>query len=195
MIERDEWIARVAQWYNVPVELLAPAYPLPVDWATPNRAVGRMVSAEALAAELDAGLLTEHEARAHLGLPNPVPDVLDRIDDALAERCACGCGRPLSPTGPSAWFATDQCQWRWHGARATGPDDVYGRPDAAPCPASDRAVVPLTPGEHLVVMDESRGWEPAPPRERWRVWRHRIALYSGVTPVDLGSHDRVTLVQ
>lgn len=58
-------------------------------------------------------------------------DILTRIDATTEERCACGCGVPLNPDGPSAWFATAACQQRWQGAQATDPQDVYSRPDAA----------------------------------------------------------------
>jgi len=35
-------------------------------------------------------------------------DILDRIDAAVAEQCACGCGRLLY--GPSAYWASESCQ-------------------------------------------------------------------------------------
>jgi hypothetical protein len=72
-----------------------------------------------------------------------VADVLDQIDAALAQRCACGCDRPLDPDGPSAWFATADCQWTWQNSRATHPNDVYNRPDAAAYPLHDAAVTDL----------------------------------------------------
>lgn len=31
---------------------------------------------------------------------------------------ACGCGELLDPDGPSAWFAGEECQRRWHGRQA-----------------------------------------------------------------------------
>ncbi len=40
-------------------------------------------------------------------------DILDRIDAATAELCACGCSRPLDPDGPSGWWATELCQQIW----------------------------------------------------------------------------------
>lgn len=40
-------------------------------------------------------------------------DILARIDAAIEQNCACGCGRPLSPTGPSGYYATEGCQQRW----------------------------------------------------------------------------------
>jgi hypothetical protein len=39
--------------------------------------------------------------------------ILDQIDAAVEERCACGCGTQLSPAGPSAYFASEGCQQRW----------------------------------------------------------------------------------
>jgi hypothetical protein len=58
-------------------------------------------------------------------------DILDLIDEAIATGgcCACGCGRDLDPAGPSSFFATQDCQARWHAAQATDPGDVYDRPD------------------------------------------------------------------
>lgn len=38
---------------------------------------------------------------------------LATIDAALDGCCACGCGRPLDPTGPAGWFAGETCQRRW----------------------------------------------------------------------------------
>jgi hypothetical protein len=75
-------------------------------------------------------------------------DILERIDAAVAELCACGCGRTLDPDGPSAYYATPECQRRWAGAHATDPDDVYTRPDAADVYAgADSYQVSLT-GDH-----------------------------------------------
>lgn len=59
-----------------------------------------------------------------------VTDILDLIDNATEQRCACGCRAALDPDGPSAWFASQECQRRWGDARATDPQDVYDRPDA-----------------------------------------------------------------
>jgi hypothetical protein len=71
-------------------------------------------------------------------------DILDRIDDAIEERCACGCGQPLHRDGPSGFFASQQCQARWHAGQATDPDDVYERDDAAAVYVGyDGASVPL----------------------------------------------------
>ncbi len=58
------------------------------------------------------------------------PDILAQIDAATEGLCACGCGRPLSDSGASAWFAQQDCQHAWMGQQATDPDDVYDRPDA-----------------------------------------------------------------
>jgi hypothetical protein len=68
-----------------------------------------------------------------------MPDIIDSIDATLAERCACGCDRPIDPSGVSAWFAGPDCQWRYHNDRATDPHDVYRRPDAARYPTHDSA--------------------------------------------------------
>lgn len=57
--------------------------------------------------------------------------VLDRIDATVDELCGCGCERALRPDGPSAFFATQECQSRWLNAtQVDSPDDVYTRPDA-----------------------------------------------------------------
>lgn len=56
-------------------------------------------------------------------------DILDAIDAATEQRCACGCGRPLPADGLSAWFASQDCQHQWHQRHATEPDDVYDRDD------------------------------------------------------------------
>lgn len=57
-------------------------------------------------------------------------DVVARMDAAIANVCACGCGRALRPDGPSAWFAGPDCQHRWAQTNAADPGDVYRRPDA-----------------------------------------------------------------
>jgi hypothetical protein len=78
---------------------------------------------------------------------NPPPaadDILDRIDAAIEERCACGCSRPLHPNGPSGFFASQDCQARWHARLASDPHDVYERDDAAAVyVGSDDEPVPL----------------------------------------------------
>lgn len=42
-------------------------------------------------------------------------DILQTIDAATGDLCACGCGQPLDADGPSAWWATEDCQRRWQG--------------------------------------------------------------------------------
>jgi hypothetical protein len=71
-------------------------------------------------------------------------DILTAIDDATDGRCACGCGELLTVDSPSAWFATANCQQRWHGERVTDPADVYWRIDAAEYTPDDQLPVPLT---------------------------------------------------
>jgi hypothetical protein len=59
-------------------------------------------------------------------------DVVTRIDAAVEGRCACGCGAVLDRDGPSAWFASEACQWRWQGAgRGQPPMLVVIDPEAA----------------------------------------------------------------
>lgn len=45
-------------------------------------------------------------------------DILDQIDNALADvsLCFCGCKKTLTAGSPSPWFASEECQARW-GAR------------------------------------------------------------------------------
>ena len=45
--------------------------------------------------------------------PKPSGDTLALIDDALGERCACGCGYGITPDSPSAWFHSEECQVNW----------------------------------------------------------------------------------
>lgn len=56
--------------------------------------------------------------------------MLNQIDAALANLCACGCGAPLPLGGLSAWFAGQDCQQRWRQAQTTNPGGVLGRADA-----------------------------------------------------------------
>jgi hypothetical protein len=73
--------------------------------------------------------------------PASAGDILERIDCLVAEaetaRCGCGCGRPVLPDGPSADFATQDCQRTWHGRQSTDPDRVYNGPDATYLLAAD----------------------------------------------------------
>lgn len=94
-------------------------------------------------------------------------DILDRIDAAVAEQCACGCGQALDPNGPSGWFATHACQWRWANQNVTDPADVYRQPDAS----GDNIDLPLRPTVRQAAEDElvhprtgaiRRDWQPAP---------------------------------
>jgi hypothetical protein len=50
-------------------------------------------------------------------LEAPDGDVVAVIDAAVDGTCACGCGTALCPSGPSAWFASETCQWRWQAGR------------------------------------------------------------------------------
>lgn len=44
-------------------------------------------------------------------------DILDTIDAATGALCACGCGQPLPPDGPSGWWATEACQRAWQSSQ------------------------------------------------------------------------------
>ena len=48
-------------------------------------------------------------------------DILATIDAATQNLCACGCGSKLAVDGPSAWFASEDCQARWSAARVPDP--------------------------------------------------------------------------
>lgn len=91
--------------------------------------------------------MAEQELAARVAAaPAPAGDILDRIDAAVDELCACGCGKPVPPDGASAYFASPECQRRWHSAQATDADAVYRRPDAAAVyVGADHAAVPLHP--------------------------------------------------
>lgn len=68
-------------------------------------------------------------------------DILDLIDNATEHRCACGCNTQLPEDGPSAWFASQDCQRRWNESHATDPADVYNRPDGGDGWSRDAMVV------------------------------------------------------
>jgi hypothetical protein len=69
------------------------------------------------------------------GKKPPLDRILDRIDDAIeaasVTSCACGCRRLITRASPSEWFATQECQLRWHNLNVTDPNAVYDRPDAS----------------------------------------------------------------
>lgn len=74
-------------------------------------------------------------------------NILEQIDATITELCACGCGKKLEAGGPSAWFATQDCQAIWAAARADDPDAVHGDCD----PEDDEGVV----------LFDNGGWMPA----------------------------------
>lgn len=51
-------------------------------------------------------------------------DILDQIDNALADvsLCFCGCKTALRATSPSPWFASEECQARWAARLNRGQD-------------------------------------------------------------------------
>lgn len=81
-------------------------------------------------------------------------DILDQIDAATAGLCACGCTRSIPADGLSAWFASQDCQHRWHQRNATEPHEVYNRDDYS---GYDAAPLALSPFARLAGT-------PAPPR-------------------------------
>lgn len=107
------------------------------NWATdPDRA----------AAQLEQQIRRAYEARTDTA-PAPPGDVLDRIDAAVNQQCACGCRTPIGDASPSAYFASAACQSRWANRQATDPQDVYQRPDAAMYVGVDAARWPLNTAE------------------------------------------------
>jgi hypothetical protein len=135
-----------------------------------------------------AGGITVHdEARAFYEertAPRSAPgaDILDTIDAAVQELCACGCRQPLTPDGPSAFYASPECQRRFMEAQTTDPHDVYRRDDAAPYVGVDSAVWPLTetPTEH----PETSGDAPDNYRITWSPGLVRLAEAAGNTRID-----------
>jgi hypothetical protein len=85
------------------------------------------------------------------------PDALAHIDDAVEARCACGCGKRLASTGPSAWFATAECQQLFYARQTHNPAEVWNRPDAAPVYLDDARAAPLAdPPQPLISRDDER---------------------------------------
>ncbi len=80
-------------------------------------------------------------------VPGTVAATLDAIDAAVGHLCACGCRRSVDQNGPSAYFASQGCQRRWHSARTDDPDAVYARPDPDEASIMDAVAEVLTPAE------------------------------------------------
>lgn len=80
-------------------------------------------------------------------------DILDLIDNATQSLCACGCGIQLHPDGPSAWFASQDCQRRWGDSHATNPGDVYDRDDAGDGWMYDAMVTGQPAADHGALID------------------------------------------
>jgi hypothetical protein len=59
---------------------------------------------------------------------------LARLDAAINDQCMCGCGKPLPAAGPSAYFATQDCQTIWNQRQATNPGAVRGSVNCAEGP-------------------------------------------------------------
>lgn len=109
-------------------------------------------------------------------------DILARVDAAINDTCMCGCGTPLPPDGPSAYFATPECQTAWHQARTTDPHLVHGsvrvaeglarwRPDLVTAAPPLRHLQPLP--DHVAdlvaqtappVGNKTVGFDPGPGR-------------------------------
>jgi len=80
-------------------------------------------------------------------------DTLARIDDALADRCACGCGRPVSDDSPSAWFYNEACQQDWQSRQVAASPPARG--GVVPDAAADRVHPPIGLGQ---IWGSHRGW-------------------------------------
>lgn len=88
-------------------------------------------------------------------------DVLDLIENAVDGLCACGCGTQLSPDGPSAYYASPECQRRYLARQASDPEEVRRRPDAAPVYVGrDSARVPLREVARRPQSSRMRGASP-----------------------------------
>lgn len=76
-----------------------------------------------------------------------VDATVGRIDAALEQRCGCGCGTRITKDSPSAWFATQECQWDWHQERAAEPAAVYAEedPELHGDPADESLSGPMPP--------------------------------------------------
>lgn len=66
-------------------------------------------------------------------------DILNQIDAVLAAvaACQCGCGQAISERGPSAWFASEVHQERWHLQQAKGKSGIEeesAEPEVFPAP-------------------------------------------------------------
>lgn len=46
------------------------------------------------------------------------------LDDAIGNRCACGCRQAITDRSPSAWFASERCHDRWHSRTAKPPREM-----------------------------------------------------------------------
>jgi hypothetical protein len=109
----------------------------------------RQAIADEFARVIMPAVIRREQARQELAdrlaaAPAPAGDVLDRIDAAVDELCACGCRKQVPADGASAYFASPDCQQRWHSAQTTDPQDVYRRDDAASVyVGADGAHVPL----------------------------------------------------
>ena len=80
-------------------------------------------------------------------------DILDLIDNVTQNLCACGCGTQLADDGPSAWFASQDCQGSWADSHATDPDDVYDRDDAGDGWMYDAVVTGQPAADHAALID------------------------------------------
>jgi hypothetical protein len=90
-------------------------------------------------------------------------DILDLIDNATEELCACGCGVRLDPAGASGWWATEACQARWQrrgtlmletewpptGPMLLGPGRVFAAPAGHEPDATGWTEIGATTGDYV----------------------------------------------
>jgi hypothetical protein len=70
--------------------------------------------------------------------------VVAGMDAAVDGECACGCRAAITPSSPSAYYASPECQQTWMARNVDNPGEVYRRADAAAFPLADAAQQDLT---------------------------------------------------
>lgn len=91
-------------------------------------------------------------------------DLLDRIDATVDGLCACGCGQPLDPSGPSAWFTSEACQAAYYWQGTIRPqEEVRGSTGAEPRPARWRPDLVDMPDDSDLTLVSSREMGPRGP--------------------------------
>lgn len=128
----------------------------------------------------------------------PPGDVLQRIDEAIAGLCECGCGTGLKAGGPSAYYVDATHQRRWQESQATDPQDVYSRPDAAAYPVCDSAQQRLREDDSVAIqyagqtyIVEDNAGILSQPDGRWSIgWNTSPEHVASYVPGDFRLHER-----